>query len=426
MFPAPLAADEQDRLADLAALRLLDTPAEERFDRIVELAADVLGVPIAYIALIDSDRQWFKAKCGLATDETGRDISFCGHAIQQTRPLIVPDATLDERFHDNPLVTGEPFIRFYAGHPLAGPSGRMVGTFCIADRQPRQLAPAELARFEQFAQLAQHELLMLDVIQSQRELLTTRRALAASQKALLFEIKQAEEYVRSLLPLRLKGTIATDWCYVPSSQLGGDLFGYHWLDSDRFAMFLFDVAGHGIGASLMSSAIAEALRRRTLPKSDFREPDRVLAALNRAFPMEEHAGRFFTIWYGVYDRTSRKLSYASAGHPPAILLDGVGSAQVSTARLGQPGLLIGVDVDATYEVCTHELSPGSRLYLYSDGVTEATGAEGQLVGIDGLERLLVTNDSTGSRVDQIHRRIAATAENGGLDDDFSLVEVEFK
>jgi sigma-B regulation protein RsbU (phosphoserine phosphatase) len=260
------------------------------------------------------------------------------------------------------------------------------------------------------------------VIESQRELLATRRALAASQKALLLELKQAEEYIRGLLPLRLKGPIATDWCYVPSSQLGGDLFGYHWIDADHLSLFLFDVAGHGVGASLMSSAIADTLRRRTLPRCNFREPGRVLAALNRAFPLEEHAGRFFTIWYGVYDRTNRKLRYSSAGHPPAILLHSSGSS----TRLGQPGLLIGVDVDATYDVCTHELAPGSRLYLYSDGVTEASLADGQLVGIDGLERLLLSIDAAGGpRVEQVHQRIASTAENGSLDDDFSLLELEF-
>src|SRR4029453_13164342 len=194
MLPAPLLADEQDRLADLHALKLLDTPREQRFDRIVRLAADVLDAPIAYIALIDSDRPWFKARCGLAAQETGRDISFCGHAIQEARPLIVPDAALDPRFHDNPLVTGEPFIRFYAGHPLAGPGGKLVATFCIAGPQPRELTPRQLAQFEQFAELAQHELLMLDVIETQRELLVARRALAASQRALALELKQAEEY----------------------------------------------------------------------------------------------------------------------------------------------------------------------------------------------------------------------------------------
>jgi phosphoserine phosphatase RsbU/P len=421
MLPAPLLADEQDRLADLHALKLLDTPREQRFDRIVRLAADVLDAPIAYIALIDSDRQWFKARCGLAAAETGRDISFCGHAIQEARPLIVPDAALDPRFHDNPLVTGEPFIRFYAGHPLAGPGGKLVATFCIAGPQPRELTPRQLAQFEQFAELAQHELLMLDVIETQRELLVARRALAASQKALALELMQAEEYVRGLLPMRLKGEIAADWCYVPSSQLGGDLFGYHWLDQHHLAMYVFDVAGHGLGAALMSSAIADPLRQQSLPRTDFTKPDRVLSALNRTFPMEEHAGRFFTIWYGVYDKRQRRLTYASAGHPPAIAVDAASHSQ----RLGEPGLLAGVDVDAKYESRSQTLAPGTRLYLYSDGVTEATRAGGQLVGIEGLETMLRTTVTAKSRVQRIYDEIAAETHGAPLDDDFSLLELVF-
>ena len=422
MLPAPVFADEQDRLADVQALRLLDTPPEQRFDRIVRLAAEVLDAPIAYIALIDSDRQWFKAKCGLTTDETGRDISFCGHTIQEARPLIVPDASIDPRFHDNPLVTGKPFIRFYAGHPLSGPGGKLVATFCIAGPQPRELTARQLSEFEQFAALAQHEILLLDVIETQRELLVTRRALAASQKALVLELKQAEEYVRGLLPLRMKGDIAADWCYVPSSQLGGDLFGYHWLDEHRFAMYVFDVAGHGVGAALMSSAIADPLRRQSLSKCDFTQPDRVLAALNRAFPMEEHAGRFFTIWYGVYDKRYRRLAYSTAGHPPAIAVDPSGSSH----RLGEPGLLIGVDVDATYEVRRHVLAPGTRLYFYTDGVTEAVRADGRLVGIEGLERLVrQAMPASGSRPLVIYEQIAGPESGATIEDDFSLVELVF-
>ena len=265
---------------------------------------------------------------------------------------------------------------------------------------------------------------MLDVIESQRELLATRRALAASQKALALELKQAEEYIRGLLPLRLKGEVATDWCYVPSSQLGGDLFGYHWLDASRLAMYLFDVAGHGVGASLMSSAIAEALRRKSLPKGDFTQPNRVLAALNRAFPMDEHAGRFFTVWYGVYDRTSRRLSYA-VGRPSAgIALSGGPARRCGWA---QPGLLIGVDVDATLRsLARTSCRPGSRLYLYSDGVTEAAQTPAQLVGIEGLEQLLHAAQARPLAAwTRSTSGIMAAAASPMLEDDFSLVELVF-
>ena len=164
MIEPPFPADEAERLADLRALNILDSPPEDRFDRLVKLAAAVFEVPIAFVALIDADRQWFKAKCGLSVDQTGREISFCGHAILQDEPLVIPDATLDERFRDNPLVVGDPNLRFYAGCPLRGPSGYKVGTFCLADSQPRSLDEAELKRFRQLAEIAEHELQMADLI----------------------------------------------------------------------------------------------------------------------------------------------------------------------------------------------------------------------------------------------------------------------
>src|SRR5947209_1144548 len=144
MIAAPLPVDESERLAELRALEILDSPAESRFDRIVELAARVFRVPIAYVAMIDANRQWLKSRCGFDVSETARGVSFCAHTILQDEPLVVPDALLDPRFRDNPLVVGEPFVRFYAGHPLAGPGGHNVGTLCLVDHVPRTLSDCEL------------------------------------------------------------------------------------------------------------------------------------------------------------------------------------------------------------------------------------------------------------------------------------------
>jgi GAF domain-containing protein len=130
-------ADEDARLAALRALDLLDTAPEREFDDIVELARALFGTPIALVSLIDAHRQWFKARAGLDAGETPRDVSFCGHAIHREEALIVPDAALDPRFHDNPLVTGGPQIRFYAGMPLRLPGGHRIGTFCVIGREPR-------------------------------------------------------------------------------------------------------------------------------------------------------------------------------------------------------------------------------------------------------------------------------------------------
>ena len=136
--------DEGDRQRALDDLKLIDSPQEERFDRIVQLTQLLFQVPIAYISLIDKDRQWFKSKVGIEANETSRSVSFCGHAILEDKAMVVPDALQDYRFAANPMVLGEPFIRFYAGQPLRGPSGHKVGTLCLADKEARELKEHDL------------------------------------------------------------------------------------------------------------------------------------------------------------------------------------------------------------------------------------------------------------------------------------------
>ncbi|RZA36909.1 MAG: GAF domain-containing protein [Lysobacteraceae bacterium] len=158
MIKPPLPANEQDRLALLHAMLLLDTPPERRLDKIVDFASSEFAVPICLISLVDSDRQWFKARVGLSTCETPRDVSFCGHALASDAILMVPDALLDPRFHDNPLVAGPPHIRFYAGAPLVCRDGLVIGTLCLIDTRPRTLDPVEQAILASLRDLALIEL----------------------------------------------------------------------------------------------------------------------------------------------------------------------------------------------------------------------------------------------------------------------------
>ena len=154
----PMAWDEASRLDALRALKLLDTPAEERFDTITRRARTSFNVPIALITLVDSDRQWFKSRDGLELEETSRASSFCSHAILQDDVYIVGDAQADPKFSDNPLVTGNPHIRFYAGKPLRSPEGKKIGTLCLIDRVPRQFGEDEQARLQSMAAWAEREI----------------------------------------------------------------------------------------------------------------------------------------------------------------------------------------------------------------------------------------------------------------------------
>jgi GAF domain-containing protein len=158
MIAAPITLDDAHRLKALHDLLILDTPPEERFDRVAHFAADEFDMPIVLVSLVDRERQWFKARVGLDVCETDRDSSFCGHAVVQSELFIVEDALADDRFVDNPMVVGEPRIRFYAGAPLQLPSGEIVGTLCMIDRIPRTLDDVDKAILGSLRELVVSEL----------------------------------------------------------------------------------------------------------------------------------------------------------------------------------------------------------------------------------------------------------------------------
>jgi diguanylate cyclase (GGDEF)-like protein len=155
---APSLPDDEDaRLAALHALQLLDTTAEDRFDRVTRVACRTFGVPVALVSLVDGHRQWFKSRVGLGASETPREVSFCGHAILTDAAFVVPDAHLDPRFADNPLVTGSPHVRFYAGQPLRA-AGYRIGTLCLLDRSARDFGPDEARLLGDLAAIVEQEI----------------------------------------------------------------------------------------------------------------------------------------------------------------------------------------------------------------------------------------------------------------------------
>jgi diguanylate cyclase (GGDEF)-like protein len=149
---------EQARLSTLRSLNILDTPPEERFDRLTRMAKRLFRVPISLVSLVDEDRQWFKSCIGLSASETSRDISFCGHAILGDDLFIIPNAIEDERFKDNPLVLNDPNIRFYAGCPIRAMDGQKLGTLCIIDQKPRNFDKDDLDALVDLASMVEQEL----------------------------------------------------------------------------------------------------------------------------------------------------------------------------------------------------------------------------------------------------------------------------
>ena len=150
--------NEPDRIQTLHSLGILDTPPEERFDRITRMAKRLFNVPIALVSIVDENRQWFKSCVGVDVSETPRDISFCGHTILGNDIFIIPNALEDKRFADNPLVVNEPNIRFYAGCPLKAPNGLQLGTLCIIDDQPRNFTKEDLEALVDLASMVEREI----------------------------------------------------------------------------------------------------------------------------------------------------------------------------------------------------------------------------------------------------------------------------
>ncbi len=193
---APIPANEKQRLHVLWQYEVLDTVPEEVFDDLTELAARICEAPIAMITLVDEDRQWFKSKVGVTVNETSRDISFCAHAICEADLFIVPDATKDERFSHNPLVTSEPKIRFYAGAPLITPDGYALGTLCVIDKVPRELRPDQKSALRV---LARHVMTQLELRRHSHELARAHQQRDQIQKDLekaRAELAQARRELR--------------------------------------------------------------------------------------------------------------------------------------------------------------------------------------------------------------------------------------
>ena len=248
-------------------------------------------------------------------------------------------------------------------------------------------------------------------------------ALAASQQMLAAELAEAAEYVRSQLPAPIQGPITVRWDFASCSSVGGDAFGYHWIDEDHFAAYLLDVCGHGVGAALLSVSVMNTISSGSLGNTDFRQPEKVLGRLNQLFAMERHNNMYFTIWYGVYERNTRRLRYCTAAHPAALLFGP--NTDGEPERLGIPALPIGTLEDIEFSVGETLVELGSRLYIYSDGVYEVVLTNGAEMALEDFIPLVAIQPPPALGLESVRAAVAGMQGRDRFDDDFSLVELTF-
>ncbi len=265
--------------------------------------------------------------------------------------------------------------------------------------------------------------LQIQLEEHNRQLRELNDELCRAHSALEAELAYAANYILSLIPPPITcGDIHTHWLYVPSTRLGGDSLGYHWIDGDHFAMYLLDVSGHGVGPALLSVSILQSLRTHSLPDVDFCCPEQVLSALNMRFKGEENYGLFFTIWYGVFNPSERRLKYANGGHPPAILI----SAFHEPLDLDTQGIPLGLSSQARYDAAAVHVSAGSMVYIFSDGCYEIQKRDGEDWSRDEMIRYLTDRaPSDVPRLEALYEHAMQMRNGQRLEDDFSILSTVF-
>jgi CHASE1-domain containing sensor protein len=238
-------------------------------------------------------------------------------------------------------------------------------------------------------------------------------------RRLISELNGAARYVTSILPRDLGAPVPVTSCYVPSKEIGGDSFDYRWIDDDHLIAYLVDVSGHGIAPAMLTVSVHNLMRSGALDHETLREPTQVLVELNRLFQMDKQNGNYFTIWYGVYQLSTRTLRYAGAGHPPALVLTRDGSEPV---RLSSESMPIGVLEDTTFEAQSYRLPPDCAVLIYSDGVFDLMLRDGRGWALgDFIDLCARTARSPRWAIDDLLDQLRSRSESENFEDDCTLV-----
>lgn len=261
-------------------------------------------------------------------------------------------------------------------------------------------------------------------IMAAKHILSLKKDLQLQKQLLETELSEAQAYVRSLLPNDLDEKIPIKARFIPSRMLGGDCYDYYWLDPDYLAIYVLDVSGHGLGSALLSTSVLNLLRSQSLPNVNFYRPEKVLIALNETFQMNDQNEKYFTIWYGVYNRANRQLLYSSAGHPPGVLVSNSEESQ-AVKCLKTSGFPIGMLPDVQYKWQRCYIPPESKLYLFSDGAYEIRQLDNTMMGLEDFVEILAQQVPE-QTIDDILSRVSSRAQSRSFSDDLSLLEIQLK
>ena len=249
------------------------------------------------------------------------------------------------------------------------------------------------------------------------------RLLQEQTDRLMCDIKSAAKYVASILPGDLDGVVPVRSRYVSTRELGGDSYDYRWIDGDHLIVYLLDVSGHGVEPAMVSVSAHNLIRSGTLSAATMRHPGKVLTELNRLFQMEQHGGNYFTIWYGVYQASTRTLRYASAGHPPALMFSGRPGARTVT-ELATAAVPVGMFVETAFDSGSYVVPPDAEMLVYSDGAFELTLPDGSFWSLtDFIELCLGMAGTPDWSLDALISRLNDVAMSGSFEDDCTLVQL---
>jgi len=247
-------------------------------------------------------------------------------------------------------------------------------------------------------------------------------ALEVSEKRMAHEMETGARYVASLMPAPIEAPLKIDWRFIPSAELGGDSLGYFPLDEERFAFFLLDVTGHGLASALLGVSVCNVLRSRAVAGADLAQPAQVLSALNRNFKMEEQEGRTFTMWYGVFEHATRRLTWSGGGHPSALLFRGGAGAPIELESQN-PGVgMFELDEFDQQEIV---VPPDSRLLVFSDGAFEIHKQDGGMWTFrEFMQFVSQPDDADDCILDRLIRYVRTLKGGDVLDDDFSIMDLK--